>query len=82
VLPFLRGWPQLFAAIAVAIALSFHAGVASLMSVSLLYALTHPIGAILFDYMLLRSTAITLWQGGVRWRDTFYPLDVLRRGSS
>jgi glycosyltransferase involved in cell wall biosynthesis len=81
-LPFLRGLPQLCAAIAVSIALCFHAGVALLMSVSPLYALTHPIGAILFDYMLLRSTAITLWQGGVRWRDTFYPLDVLRRGGA
>jgi hypothetical protein len=28
----------------------------------------------------LRSTAVTLWQGGVTWRDTFYSLDELRRG--
>jgi len=27
-----------------------------------------------------RSAWITLRQGGVRWRDTFYPLDELRRG--
>jgi hypothetical protein len=30
--------------------------------------------------MLLRSTFITLKQGGIVWRDTFYPLDELRRG--
>jgi len=30
---------------------------------------------------LARSTAVTLWRGGVRWRDTFYPLADLRRGS-
>src|SRR5260370_39648778 len=51
-----------------------------LLQVSPLYALTQPIGAVLFCYMLLRSTAVTLWQGGVIWRDTFYPLDELRRG--
>jgi len=23
---------------------------------------------------------VTLWQGGIVWRDTFYPLDDLKRG--
>ena len=64
-----------------AIALGFHAGVAWVMRVSPLYALTHPLGALLFCYMLLRSTVVTLWQGGIVWRDTFYPLDVLKRGA-
>jgi glycosyltransferase involved in cell wall biosynthesis len=44
------------------------------------YAFTHPIGALIFSYMLLRSTAVTLWRGGIVWRDTFYPLDELKRG--
>ena len=26
------------------------------------------------------STALTLGRGGIRWRDTFHPLDELRRG--
>jgi hypothetical protein len=71
---------QVFAAIAVLIALAFHAGVAIVMKASPLYAFTHPIGAALFCYMLLRSTVVTLWQGGIVWRDTFYPLDELKRG--
>jgi hypothetical protein len=29
--------------------------------------------------MILRSVIVTLWQGGVKWRDTFYPLDELRK---
>jgi len=44
------------------------------------YGLTHPLGALIFVYMLLHSTAVTLWRGGVEWRGTFYPLDELRRG--
>jgi hypothetical protein len=24
---------------------------------------------------------VTLWQGGIVWRDTFYPLDDLKRGA-
>jgi len=30
-------------------------------------------------YAILRSTWITLRQGGIRWRETFYPLETLRR---
>jgi hypothetical protein len=75
-----HGWIRIFATVAVAIAISFHAGVDIVMGASPLYALTHPIGAVLFCYTLLRSTAITLWQGGVTWRGTFYPLEELRRG--
>lgn len=30
---------------------------------------------------MLNSVWVTLRQGGVRWRDTFYPLDVLREGT-
>jgi hypothetical protein len=30
-------------------------------------------------FAFLRSMIITLRQGGVRWRDTFYPLEELKR---
>lgn len=33
-----------------------------------------------FHYALLNSTFTTLRQGGIRWRDTFYPLEMLRKG--
>jgi hypothetical protein len=84
VLPFVgvifgHGWIRVFCAIAVLIAICFHAGVSLVMRVSPLYAFTHPLGALLFCYMLLRSTVVTLRQGGIVWRDTFYPLEELKR---
>jgi glycosyltransferase involved in cell wall biosynthesis len=75
-----HGWIRVFCAIAALIAVSFHAGVSLVMRVSPLYAFTHPLGALLFCYMLLRSTVVTLMQGGIVWRDTFYPLEELKRG--
>jgi hypothetical protein len=75
-----HGWVRIFAGVAVVIALGFHVGVDWAMRVSPLYALTHPLGALIFSYMLLRSTVVTLWHGGVTWRGTFYPLEELRRG--
>ena len=32
-------------------------------------------------YAIVNSAWVTLRQGGVRWRDTFYSLDTLRRGT-
>jgi glycosyltransferase involved in cell wall biosynthesis len=85
VLPFLglifgHGWIRVFATISVIIAVSFHMGVDIVMRVSPLYAFTLPLGATVFSYTLLRSMIVTLRQGGIIWRDTFYPLEELRRG--
>jgi len=75
-----HGWIRILSAIAVVVALSMHCSVDVVNRVSPLYALTHPIGAILFCYMIVRSVVVTLWQGGVTWRGTFYPLKELKRG--
>jgi glycosyltransferase involved in cell wall biosynthesis len=85
VVPFLGlafgdGWIRVLAGITVLVALCFHLGGDVVMRVSPLYCLTLPIGAILFTYILLRSTTITLRQGGIYWRETFYKLEELRRG--
>ena len=39
-----------------------------------------PVGAMLMAFAYWRSAIITLRQGGVRWRDSFYPLAQLRKG--
>jgi glycosyltransferase involved in cell wall biosynthesis len=79
-LPFLRGWALVFDAIAVGVMFATHAGVSIEVGVSPLYGLTEPLGALIFAWMLARSTIVTLWSGGITWRGTFYPLEELRRG--
>jgi hypothetical protein len=34
-----------------------------------------------FLYAMVRSTFVALRHGGIRWRDTFYPLNLLRAGN-
>ena len=75
-----HGWIRILAAIGLAIALLLHAGMDIGMHVSPVYSFTYPLGALLLSYMLFRSTVVTLRQGGIVWRDTFYPLDELKRG--
>jgi hypothetical protein len=76
----MHGWARLFAAIAVALPLIATAGVALEFRAPIVYAFTYPVGALIFAWMLTRSMIVTLWQGGIIWRGTFYPLDELRRG--
>lgn len=46
-------------------------------------AATSPVaalGAIPFGFVMVRSSVLALIRGGVRWRDTFYPLPVVKAG--
>jgi len=75
-----HGWLRALAAISVACAMLLHTAVTRETQSSPLYSLTHPFAALIFMWMLVRSTIVTLWRGGIVWRDTFYPLAKLRRG--
>jgi hypothetical protein len=79
-LAFATGWARAFAGIAVGAAVLIHGAMIWSTDASPLYALTHPLGAVLFSWMLARSAIATLLRGGVVWRDTFYPLEELRKG--
>jgi hypothetical protein len=76
-----HGWVRVLAAVGLVMALALQCGVDVVLRASPLYCLTLPLGAILFGYMLLRSMVVTLRQGGIIWRGTFYPLAELRRGA-
>ena len=85
VLPFLAmplsaGLTQVFAVTSAMAALAMHTWCAHEYRIGRLYGLTHPLGALIFCYMLVRSAVVTLWRAGVEWRGTFYPLDELRKG--
>jgi Glycosyltransferase like family 2 len=77
---FASGIARIAAGFAALVAVTVHGHMAREARISPLYGLTHPIGALIFCYMVLRSMVVTLWRGGVTWRDTFYPLAELKRG--
>ncbi|MGH9726843.1 MAG: hypothetical protein ACRD41_17440 [Candidatus Acidiferrales bacterium] len=79
-LGFAHGWAFRFACACVGIAILAHASVAIEFGVSPLYALSHPLGALIYAWMLGNSTVATLRHGGITWRGTFYPLEELKRG--
>jgi glycosyltransferase involved in cell wall biosynthesis len=79
-LAFASGWARVFAGIAAATVVIIHAAMIWSTDASPLYGFTHPLGALLFCWMIGRSSIVTLKRGGVVWRDTFYPLDDLRKG--
>lgn len=77
-----HGWIPILAAVGVLIPFALLFGVDIVMRVSPLYSVTFPLAAVIFIYMLLRSTIVTIKQGGIYWRGTFYPLDDLRRNTT
>lgn len=79
-LPFVHDWARAFDLVAILCPVLTQGSVSLEFGVSPIYALTYPIGALVFGWMLARSTIVTLWQGGVVWRGTFYPLEELKRG--
>lgn len=42
------------------------------------YAIGYPLTAALFVYIMVRTMLLNLYQGGIRWRGTFYPLKELK----
>lgn len=42
--------------------------------------LFYPWAMVVFAFIMLRSMVLTLRQGGIRWRDTFYSIESLRSG--
>ncbi len=76
------GWAKLPFAIALLGIFAIYAILGRVDRISAAYFFLHPLPALLMIYAMVRSTAVTLWKGGVVWRGTLYPLDELRRAMS
>ena len=75
-----HGWARLPYAVALGSMFLIYMGMSWRSGVPPYYFLLHPVSTVLFIYTLLRSTALTLWNGGIVWRGTRYRLEELRRG--
>jgi glycosyltransferase involved in cell wall biosynthesis len=75
-----HGWARLPYAIALASMFAIYVGMSMRSGVPAYYFLLHPVSTALFIYTLLRSMFHTLWNNGIIWRGTRYPLEELRKG--
>jgi glycosyltransferase involved in cell wall biosynthesis len=75
-----RGWERLPFAVALASMFLIYLGMSWRSGVPAYYFLLHPVSTALFIYTLLRSMVHTLWNDGIVWRGTRYPLEELRKG--
>ncbi|GEO04072.1 glycosyl transferase [Adhaeribacter aerolatus] len=51
------------------------------MAIKWWHVLLMPLAGLLISYIILKSTYLTLKQGGIYWRDSFYPLSELRKNA-
>jgi glycosyltransferase involved in cell wall biosynthesis len=75
-----HGWARAPYAVALASMFLIYLGMGLRSAIPAYYFLLHPVSSMLFIYTLLRSTVHTLWNDGIVWRGTKYPLDELRKG--
>jgi glycosyltransferase involved in cell wall biosynthesis/predicted outer membrane lipoprotein len=75
-----HGWARLPYGVALGSMFLIYVGMSWRSSVPPYYFVLHPVSSALFTYTLLRSMFVTLWQDGIIWRGTKYPLEELRKG--
>jgi glycosyltransferase involved in cell wall biosynthesis len=75
-----HGWGRLPYVIALGSMFLIYLGMSFRSSIPAYYFVLHPVSTVLFEYTLLRSMILTLWNDGVTWRGTKYPLEELRKG--
>jgi glycosyltransferase involved in cell wall biosynthesis len=74
------GWERVPYAIALLSMFLIYLGMSWRSGVPAYYFALHPVSTMLFVYTLLRSMFHTLWNDGIVWRGTKYPLEELRKG--
>ncbi len=75
-----HGWARVPYAIALASMFLIYLGMSWRSAVPPYYFLLHPVSTAMFIFTLLRSMFLTLWNDGIVWRGTKYPLEELRKG--
>lgn len=75
-----HGWERLPFAIALISLFFIYVGMSWRSAVPPYYFFLHPISSAMFTYTLLKSMFVTLWNDGIVWRGTKYPLEELRKG--
>ena len=75
-----HGWERLPYAIALSSMFLIYLGMSWRSGVPAYYFVLHPVSTALFIYTLLRSMFHALWNDGIIWRGTRYPLEELRKG--
>ena len=75
-----HGWTRAPYAVALLSIFLIYLGMSWRSAVPPYYFFLHPISTVLFVYTLLRSMFLTLWNDGIVWRGTKYPLEELRKG--
>jgi glycosyltransferase involved in cell wall biosynthesis len=75
-----HGWARVPYAIALSSMFLIYVGMSWRSSIPPYYFALHPVSSAMFIYTLLRSMFVTLWNDGIVWRGTKYPLDELRKG--
>jgi len=75
---FATGWPQTLFALTVFMMVGSFGFALAPFGVKPWHGLFLPFTISLLVYIQWRATILTLWQGGITWRGTFYPLRKLR----
>lgn len=78
---FATGWARAGYAVSLCCLLVVYVAMGKRTKIGLGYVLLHPLASLLMVFTMLLSSGLTLGRGGVVWRETFYPLEELRRSS-
>lgn len=75
-----HGWARIPYAVALGSLFAIYCGMSRQSAIPPYYFFLHPVSTSLFIYILLRSMFHALWNNGIVWRGTKYPLEELRKG--